>query len=213
MSERLARLGMHGTAIDASPEAVGLTESRIRDRDIEGVEVRECDIFDPSLEEGAVDVITFLEVLEHLEDDTAALNRLRKLVRPGGLLVLSVPAHQDLWDELDEWAGHIRRYERDELVEKLRATGWTPVEVLNYGFPLINLTRKLRASFYSRLSRRHATESKREATLRSGIHPDGYVSGLGWLWKAYGFLASILQRPFLGTDWGEGYLILARRDD
>lgn len=213
MSERLARIGMHGTAIDASPEAIHLTQTRISTRGIEGVEVLQGDIFDAPVEEGAADVVTFLEVLEHLDDDIAALNRLRHLSKPDGLLVLSVPAHEDLWDELDEWAGHVRRYERDELIDKLKSTGWKPLRVYNYGFPLINLTRKLRALFYSRLSRKHATESKRDATLRSGVHPDGYVSGLGWLWTAYGFAASVLQRPFLGTDWGEGYLVLARRND
>lgn len=212
ISERLARIGMRGTAIDASPEAIALTRTRIRSRNIEGLEVLEGDIFDAPLEEGAADVVTFLEVLEHLDDDIAALKRLRQLVRPGGFLVLSVPAHQDLWDELDEWAGHIRRYERDDLLQKLKSTGWKPLRVYNYGFPLINLTRKLRAAFYSRLSRKHAAESKREATLRSGVHPDGHVSGFGWLWTAYGMTASVLQRPFLRTDWGEGYLVLARRD-
>jgi len=211
-AERLARIGMRGTAIDPSPEAIDLTRTRIRSRRIEGVEVLQGDIFSAPLEEGAADVITFLEVLEHLDDDIAALKRLRELVRPGGLLLLSVPAHQNLWDELDEWAGHVRRYERDDLIEKLESTKWKPIKVYNYGFPLINLTRRLRAAFYSRLSRKHTTKSKREATLRSGVHPDGYVDGFGWLWTAYGMIASILQRPFLRTDWGEGYLVVARRD-
>jgi SAM-dependent methyltransferase len=213
MSERLARLGLRGKAIDASPEAVELTRERLRTREIQGVDVLTGDIFDAPLQEGAADAVTFLEVLEHLDDDIAALKRLRQLVRQGGFLVLSVPAHEKLWDELDEWAGHVRRYEREELIGKLKSTGWRPIKVYNYGFPLINLTRNVRATFYSRLSRKHAAESKREATLRSGVHPDGYVSGLGWLWTAYGFAASILQRPFLRTDWGEGYLVIARREE
>lgn len=213
MSEKLARMGLRGTALDASPDAVRLTRERFRARKIDSVDVREGDIFDSSLETAPSDVITFLEVLEHLEDDIGALKRLHELAAPGGYLVLSVPAHENLWDDLDEWAGHIRRYERDDLIERLKSTAWKPLVVYNYGFPLINLTRKLRVAFQSQLHRDHATESKRQATLRSGVCPDGYVGGLGWLWSAYGIAASILQRPFLGTDWGEGYLILAHRED
>ncbi|MFQ6020151.1 MAG: hypothetical protein ACE5KW_05275, partial [Dehalococcoidia bacterium] len=143
--------------------------------------------------------------------DLATLERLRGFVRDDGFLVLSVPAHAKLWDALDDWAGHVRRYERDELEDKLRRTGWEPIVVYNYGFPLVNLTRKLRALFYSRLSQRAGSTSQREATLRSGTHPDGYVSGFGWLWAAYGRLANLLQRPFLRTDLGEGYLVLAEK--
>ncbi len=211
MAERLARIKLTGLALDASPDAVRVTRQRLESQGLSGVEVRLADLFDTDLPTEQADAVLFLEVLEHLENDMVVLERLRDFVRVGGFLVLSVPAHARLWDALDEWAGHVRRYERDELREKLIRSAWEPIVIYNYGFPLVNLTRKLRALFYSRLSRRTGPTSQREATLRSGVHPDGYVSGFGWPWAIYGRLASVMQRLFLHTDLGEGYLVLAKK--
>ena len=211
MAERLAKMGLTGEALDASPEAVTLARNRLQSRGVKDVVIRQADLFYAQQPGKTADVVLLLEVLEHLDDDIAALKQLRDFVRENGLLVLSVPAHAKLWDATDEWAGHVRRYERRELEEKLRMTSWQPIVVYNYGFPLINLTRKLRALFYSRLSQESDSASQREATLRSGIHPDGYVSGFGWLWAAYGLIANLVQRPFLRTDLGEGYLVLAEK--
>ena len=214
ISERLAEMGLTGLALDVSPQAVEITSKRLQSRGFTNVAVRQADLFRADLPEKRADVVLFLEVLEHLEDDIAGLERLRYLVHGGGWLILSVPAQAKLWDALDEWAGHIRRYARDELVEKLQVTGWQPMALYNYGFPLINLTRPLRRFHHARRNRRAGwadSASPQESTFRSGTSADGYVSGLGWLWSAYGRLATLLQRPFLNRDLGEGYLVSAQR--
>jgi SAM-dependent methyltransferase len=211
IAERLAKMGLTGLALDASPEAVAIARQRLQSQALAGVKVRHGDLFDVEVPRGEADAVLFLEVLEHLEDDMAALERLRQLVRDGGFLVVSVPAHARLWDALDDWAGHLRRYERDELREKLKRSGWEPIVIYNYGFPLINFTRRLRALFYSRLNRRSGPVSQKHATLRSGLHGDDSVSRFRWPLAAYGRLASLLQRPFLRTDLGEAYLVLAEK--
>ena len=65
---------------------------------------------------GSFDVVLALDVLEHLDYDTAALKNLAQLVRPGGLVVVTVPARPDLWSEFDEIQGHRRRYVKEQLV-------------------------------------------------------------------------------------------------
>jgi SAM-dependent methyltransferase len=75
---------------------------------------------------GLFDAVLALDVIEHLDDDRAALARLAKMVRPGGLLIVSVPALPDLWSAYDEVQGHRRRY----LSATLRqAFGGTTLEV------------------------------------------------------------------------------------
>lgn len=211
MAERLAKMGLTGLALDASPEAVRVASQRLQSQGLSGVEVRQANLYDAGLPVEEADVVLFLEVLEHVEDDMAALRRLRELVREGGYLVLSVPAHAKLWDALDEWAGHVRRYERDELLAKLRQSNWEPITMYNYGFPLINLTRWPRALLYSRLGRKSKAATQQEATLGSGLHGDGSVSRFKLPLTIYGRLASLLQRPFLRTDLGEAYLVLAKK--
>jgi SAM-dependent methyltransferase len=74
--------------------------------------------------EGSLDYIYSSNVLEHIEDDVAALAQLRSKLRPGGRLFLYIPAFQSLFSSMDRAVGHHRRYERAMLAEKLRSAGF-----------------------------------------------------------------------------------------
>jgi SAM-dependent methyltransferase len=75
---------------------------------------------------GAAAVITALDVLEHVTDDAAALAELGRVVRPGGLVVLHVPAFPSLWSDWDVALGHKRRYTKPGLLALVRRS---PLEV------------------------------------------------------------------------------------
>jgi len=64
------------------------------------------------------------EVLEHVAEDDALFAEIARVLRPGGLFVLSTPIRMSLWSALDEACGHFRRYEVDELFGKLRTYGF-----------------------------------------------------------------------------------------
>jgi SAM-dependent methyltransferase len=70
------------------------------------------------------DYIYSSNVLEHIEDDVSVLIQLRKHTFEGGYLALYVPAHQFLYNQMDEKIGHYRRYGKKELKEKVTAAGW-----------------------------------------------------------------------------------------
>ncbi|SPF51406.1 Generic methyltransferase [Syntrophobacter sp. SbD1] len=70
------------------------------------------------------DAIGAFDVLEHIEEDKATLCQIRKALSPGGGLLLTVPQHTWLWSTLDELAGHVRRYETDDLHAKLISAGF-----------------------------------------------------------------------------------------
>ena len=82
------------------------------------------------------DLVCAFEVLEHIEDDAGALESWARRVRPGGWLLLSVPAHQRRYGPHDEVAGHFRRYEPAGLAALLEKTGLEEVELREYGMPL-----------------------------------------------------------------------------
>ncbi len=65
-----------------------------------------------------------VRVLEHIEEDGAALRELRRVLRPGGLLLLTVPAVQLLWGDQDEISHHFRRYTDASLRRPLQAAGF-----------------------------------------------------------------------------------------
>jgi SAM-dependent methyltransferase len=69
------------------------------------------------------DVIGAFDVLEHIAEDEVVLTEIRRAVRPGGGVVVTVPQHPFLWSEADEFSRHERRYTRRELVSKVEQAG------------------------------------------------------------------------------------------
>ncbi len=73
----------------------------------------------------AYDGIYTSNVLEHIEDDVAFLKRLRRLLKPEGILAVYVPAFMLLYSNLDASVGHYRRYRKKELLNKLEQARFT----------------------------------------------------------------------------------------
>jgi SAM-dependent methyltransferase len=103
------------TGIDISPAAIALC----RQRDL--VDTYVMDAQKLSFPDGRFDVITASDVLEHLADAPGAIREWRRLLKPGGVLIVFVPAFQFLWSEHDEANKHYRRYRRAELRQLLAA--------------------------------------------------------------------------------------------
>jgi SAM-dependent methyltransferase len=74
------------------------------------------------------DLVTCLDVLEHTPDDLVSLRELRRITKPGGWLVVTVPAFQLLWSSHDVANQHYRRYRRSQLRRAAEAAGWEPGE-------------------------------------------------------------------------------------
>ena len=94
-----------------------------------GIEVRALDLggYEPGDER--FDSVVMVNVLEHIEDDGAALRTLHETIRPGGRVVLYVPAHMQLYSEFDRSIGHYRRYTKRGLGELLERTGFRTVDL------------------------------------------------------------------------------------
>ncbi|MGH8874488.1 MAG: methyltransferase domain-containing protein [Acidimicrobiia bacterium] len=155
---------------------------------------------------GQFDLVGAFEVLEHLEDDAAALAQWADWVRPGGRLVLSVPAHPHRFGPWDVEVGHYRRYDRRSLAALLVACGFEPPEIRIYGFPLGYLLEAAR----NRFAGDEEELSVEERTARSGrrLQP---AAGLGWMPRVATVPFRWMQRPFAQTELGTGYVALAER--
>lgn len=85
----------------------------------------------PGFADCRFDLIVMLDVLEHIDDDVASLARLRTMLRPGGLILITVPALPWLWSKHDEIHHHKRRYSPKTLRRALRDARLNPVK---FGF-------------------------------------------------------------------------------
>jgi SAM-dependent methyltransferase len=72
---------------------------------------------------GNVDCVVALDVLEHVEDDRAALAEIRRVLRPGGAFLFTVPTFMALWRHHDVMYGHFRRYRRQDFIAAVRHAG------------------------------------------------------------------------------------------
>jgi len=75
-------------------------------------------------EDGSFDLVTALDVVEHLDDDTAGLSEMRRVLRPNGRALLFVPAFMFLWGVQDDISNHRRRYTLAGLREVVREAGF-----------------------------------------------------------------------------------------
>jgi glycosyltransferase involved in cell wall biosynthesis len=119
-------------ATDIDPDYIELLRRTYADNP--KVEVRALDLgrlAEDGLPPASFDTVVCANVLEHIEDDAAALGALRNLLAPGGRVVLIVPALRPLYGTIDKAIGHYRRYVRDEIAHKLAAAGLA-VEHVSY---------------------------------------------------------------------------------
>lgn len=129
--------GFDVLGVEPDPAAFALADA---DRPPERCEVRNCGI-DDLVDERSVDVVVMHDVLEHIDDDGAAVASIRSMLAPDGIAIISVPALQSLFGLHDEQLGHFRRYSHRTLrtvleptlaVERMRAFGlaFIPVTLL-----------------------------------------------------------------------------------
>lgn len=71
----------------------------------------------------SVDLLIATDIVEHVEDDAAALREFRRVLKPGGRVILTVPAFPSLWGLQDVVSHHQRRYRRDDFVARIEAAG------------------------------------------------------------------------------------------
>jgi SAM-dependent methyltransferase len=137
---KMVDAGLRVTSIDASPELCDWVRAALRARGAEDANPVLCgDAARLALPDAAFDAAVCAEVLEHLDDDAAALAELARVLRPAGLLVVTVPANPYRYDWTDRWAGHRRRYDAGALESRIREAGFEEVRVQGWGFPLTGL--------------------------------------------------------------------------
>jgi len=191
----LEMLSAFGAAegVDVSPDALAFC----RRRGLQNVHQGEAEHL--PYEDGSFDLVTALDVVEHLDDDVRGLSEMRRVLRPGGFALLFVPAFLFLWGVQDDISHHRRRYTVKELEQKLRDAGLT-VERMTYA----NLSFFLPILIGRLLMRLTGIRPSSENNITIGA-----LNGvLGKILGAEGWWLQRLSFPF-----GVSIVCVARRDD
>jgi len=116
--QMLSRFGV-AEGVDVSPEALEFCLARGLSK------VRQGAAESLPFEDASFDLVTGLDVVEHLDDDLAGLTEIRRVLRPGGYALLFVPAFNFLWGVQDDISHHRRRYTLRELKRIVEQAGLT----------------------------------------------------------------------------------------
>ncbi len=151
--------------------------------------------------DGSLDIVCMFDVLEHLQAESEILAQAHRALRPGGRIVLTVPAHRRLWSYFDELSHHQRRYGKAELRQKLEAAGFD-VEICSYYMmallPLVLVGRRIQAWRRSDVNRMAEADFRVVPLVNEVLY---------WLCSAEKWLV-----PRVGMPFGTSLIAVGRRN-
>lgn len=190
LTKELERYGS-AVGLDTSAESVSFCKSRgVRD-------VRLGSATETGLPENSYDVVTCLDVLEHLPDDTAGILEIKRILKDTGTGIIFVPAFMFLWGVTDEESHHYRRYRLPELEKKFIDAGFTISRKTYFNtllFPLIALQRIL--------VRTLSIQVKSEVTMRNPL-----MDAL--FYRIFSFERTLLR--FMSFPFGVSLMLIVRK--
>lgn len=193
MLDDLSAFGV-ATGIDSAAACVEATRSR-------GHEVVEGRVESLPFDEATFDLVTCLDVLEHLADDVGGLRELGRVARPGGYLVVTVPAYPSLWSCHDVLNNHYRRYRRRGLRDAARAAGLRVVRETSFNTvallpaAVVRWGRRFRASNRTASSDLDLTPRSLDRLLELPLAMESKIIGRGLALPVGLSHLVVLQRP------------------
>ena len=190
MTKQLEGIG-EAVGMDSASEAIAYARSRGVERLVRG------SITAPPFAEQSFDCVLALDVIEHVDDDMGILTSLFRVIKPGGHLIITVPAFDALWSEHDEINHHKRRYRAPHLRMLIQEAGFD-VERLTYCntalYVPVLVTRKLKNAWRALFSTRNGTPRPLKSDL--GDYPRPINGALYGLMRAETRLMDSFDMPF-----------------
>jgi len=179
-------------ASELDPSARALASKRLRSQ------VKEAKLPDLSMfERDAYDLVALLDVLEHVPDDLGSLRAILKRLKPGGALLLTVPANPWMWSAHDTAHHHFRRYTRKQLAELFTKAGFE-MQLLSYFntllYPLVAAAR-----IAGKITRKESADDRLPGDLVNGALNKIFGAEAGMIGRVpmpFGVsLVAVVRRP------------------
>ncbi len=162
----------------------------------------------------AYDVLVSCEVLEHIEDDQAALTQWTQNLKSGGLAILAAPSDPKRFGANDVSVGHYRRYTHKQFRTLCENAGLEVVKFESYGYPLVRLTELARTRLKASNTHEKNTEMH-TATTQSGVErsqEQKLFPIMDSIIGRWGFRFALgVQSLFLNREIGNGMLCIAHK--
>lgn len=148
------------------------------------------------------DAVICSEVLEHVKDDSLALKSINRIIKDDGVLIVSVPLINKGWDLWDEYTGHLRLYEPQELLKKLGSGGFQADRIVSWGVP------------FGKLYHKHIFLgwAKRVSGEEEIIRPNSILTRIGRCRALSAALSALFFADVLFTPLSKGIGVIIRAD-
>lgn len=177
----LRDLGWDVTGVEHSPVAARLARER-------GLHVVRGDARALPMPDSSVDLYMSTDAWEHIDDDVAVAREAARVLRPGGALLVAVPAGMDLWSGHDVALGHLRRYDRAGLTALVEGAGLQVVDVRSWNVLLRPVARMRRRHNDAESEMEHVhplvNAGLRAAVMTERVLPLGSLPGISLVLRA-----------------------------
>ncbi len=206
LSQELLSYFEQGVALDFYPELQNKAKTlplEIKQR----LQIKQGNFLDIHLNQD-YECIVACEVMEHVEQDEEFMSKIYNLLIDGGQVIISVPARNKYWSIDDELVGHIKRYEKNDLLNLFESIGFKNINIISYGYPFVNWLRFMRIALAKTEYKHRHHISQIQLTQES--NQNKVPSFLRIFANKYLFLPfNILARRFNRFDLSEAYLVIA----
>ncbi|HOO56316.1 MAG TPA: class I SAM-dependent methyltransferase [bacterium] len=218
MSRWMLERGFEGEGLDFSERAVSIAGNTLANYIDSGkYRLRKADLMDDPDTGSDFDIVMSFFVIEHVEDEKRFMDMLRARLKPGGMLIISVPGRMDCWSVEDDTVGHLKRYEREGLEELLAGTGFVDIDAWSVSVPVSNLLLGMSNLAISRSGEeKKKDDPMTEQTQESGIRDVPFKTVFPPVFKLvlnryamWPFMAS--QRLFFKSNMGLTVLARAKK--
>jgi SAM-dependent methyltransferase len=140
LSLRLCRLGYDLIAIDNSDICITNVKRKLAAANLtHHLKTEKGNLIRLPFKRSTFDAVICSDVLEHITEDVKVIDEFFRVIKPGGLCIVTVPGKPELWHEIDDISGHVRRYQIEDIYNKFKKSGFDVTDCYYWGFPLNTL--------------------------------------------------------------------------
>ena len=164
VSKYLAKKGWNGKAVDYSN--VACKEAKENLSSFANVQVENVSLLEI---EGSFNTIILWDVIEHIENDTEALEKISSLLTKNGKLLIATPSNPKEWRWDDEFYGHYRRYTTEDITLKINKANMKPIAFWDFTYPVFWLMRRI-YTFIKRPVKQHSYNKEEKTKVSATVN-------------------------------------------
>lgn len=139
LASQLVQLPVSYSGFDFSNTLVKYTQARLKNITKKKMNIKWGDVRNIPFENNTFECVVSSDILEHVKEENKVIGEYYRVLKKGGLCLITVPLRMGDWTFSDVWAGHFKRYRVPELVSLFKKQGFKNIKVIPYSYSLVRI--------------------------------------------------------------------------